>query len=64
MKISEKHSVGDSVEKVSGYKFSGVIVSSFTKTTGETRYVVECTVAGAEGMLHIFNHGQLRKVTR
>lgn len=55
-------SVGDRVEKVSGYKFPGVIVSAFLTLAGELRFVVECTIPGCEGMLHIYAENNLRKV--
>jgi hypothetical protein len=55
----QEFTVGDKVRKSYGYLFSGVIVSVF-KTLGEgQRVVVECTVAGANGILHIFNPKQL-----
>jgi len=47
--------VGDSVRKRQGYKFPGRVVSVFKKLDGQTRVVVECTAAGAEGMLHVFS---------
>jgi len=46
---------GDLVKKVKGYEFSGVVVASFLTLAGKKRYVVECTVPGAGGMLHIYN---------
>lgn len=51
----------DRVEKVSGYKFPGVIVSVFQTIAGETRYVVECTSEGTRGILHIYNGSQLKR---
>lgn len=54
--------VGDKVVKVNGYEFSGIIVSKFETLAGKIRYVVECTVEGAGGMLHIYNETQLLKV--
>ena len=57
--------VGDKVEKVSGYRFPGVIVAKFNKLDGETeRFVVECTATSVCGMLHIFNGKQLKKYER
>ena len=54
--------VGNKVEKVSGYRFPGVIVSKFNKLDGETeRFVVECTETSVCGMLHIFNGKQLKR---
>jgi hypothetical protein len=52
--------VGDKVEKVSGYKWPGVIVSVFDTLTGERRVVVECTVPEIAGALHIYNEKQLK----
>lgn len=51
--------VGDQVQKVRGYKFPGEIRSVFGTKSGQPRFVVECTVPGLEGMLHIFNAEQL-----
>jgi len=52
------------VEKIIGYQFPGVIRSVFRTGAGRLRCVVECTVPGCEGMLHIFNPDQLRAVPR
>jgi hypothetical protein len=54
--------VGDRVEKVSGYKWPGVVVSAFDTLSGERRVVVECTVAEIAGALHIYNEKQLTLV--
>lgn len=54
--------VGDKVEKVSGYKWPGVVVSVFDTLAGERRVVVECTAPDVKGALHIYNEGQLRLV--
>lgn len=54
--------VGDKVEKVSGYKWPGVVVSVFDTLSGERRVVVECTVAEIAGALHIYNEKQLKIV--
>lgn len=51
--------VGDKVEKVSGYKWPGVVVSVFDTLAGERRVVVECTVSEVKGALHIYNEQQL-----
>jgi len=51
-----KYKVGDWVKKYNGYDFVGEVRAAFTKTTGQTRYVVE---EGKSGMLHIFNEDQL-----
>lgn len=49
-------SVGDRVNKKTGYKFPGVVRSSFNTSKGEVRYVVELDELG---LLHIFNGEQL-----
>jgi hypothetical protein len=54
--------VGDKVEKVSGYKWPGVVVSVFDTLSNERRVVVECTVAEIAGALHIYNEKQLKVV--
>lgn len=51
-----KYTTGDLVQKLSGdYRFQGRVVSAFRKLSGEVRYVVE----NADGMLFLFNEGQL-----
>lgn len=50
---------GDRVRKVKGYKFPGVVVAAFTTLEGNWRYVVQCTREDTEGILHIYNAGQL-----
>jgi hypothetical protein len=54
--------VGDRVQKVKGYRWPGVIVAVFTTTTGQTRYVVECTVPEVAGALHIYAPEQIAKM--
>lgn len=54
-----KFTLGDKVQKVSGYSFTGVVVSAFRTLDGKERYVVQCTVPGAWGMLHIYSPDQL-----
>jgi len=54
--------VGDRVEKISGYKWPGVVVSVFETLTGERRVVVECTTPEVAGALHIYNEKQLTLV--
>ena len=55
--------IGDRVEKVSGYKYPGIIVAKFNKIDStEERFVVECTASVVSGMLHIFRENQLKKV--
>ena len=54
--------VGDKVEKTSGYKWPGAVVSVFDTLAGERRVVVECTVAEIAGALHIYNEKQLKIV--
>lgn len=51
--------IGDYVEKVSGYKWPGIVVSVFHTLSGERRVVVECTVPEVKGALHIYNEQQL-----
>lgn len=53
--IEPKFRVGAKVRKLKGYRFAGEVRAVFTKTTGETRIVVE----NGDGMLHIFNEGQM-----
>jgi len=50
--------IGDKVNKSKGYKFPGTVVSVFTTTTGELRFVVEMDEFH---LLHIFNRSQLIK---
>ena len=53
---------GDAVRKKRGYAFPGVVLSTFPTLRGETRVVVECTIPGCQGMLHVFNPDQLEKI--
>ena len=52
--------VGDLVEKVTGYRYPGIVVSVFQTTAGKTRYVVEAMHESFSGMLHIFHGEQLK----
>jgi hypothetical protein len=52
--------VNDHVEKVSGYKWPGVIRADFVTIRGERRFVVECTAPAVAGALHIFSPEQLK----
>ena len=54
--------VGDRVQKVKGYKWPGIIVAAFQTLSGQTRYVVECTVPEVAGALHIYAPDQIVKV--
>ena len=55
--------IGDRVEKISGYKYPGIVVARFNKLNStEIRLVVECTEPTVSGMLHIFCEDQLKKV--
>ena len=54
--------VGDSVVKIKGYKWPGVVRSVFTTSKGDWRVVVECTVPEVQGALHIYNPEQIQKV--
>ena len=53
------YAVGNKVLKPKGYAFPGKVVSVFSTTAGETRYVVELESADAGALLHIFNGDQL-----
>ena len=57
--LDDAFEIGDKVEKLSGYKYPGVVVAKFRTTAGKIRYVVECTAPDCQGMLHIFNAAQL-----
>ena len=52
----DKFKIGDKIYKPNGYKFSGIVVSVFKTTSGETRIVAELE---NNGMLHIFSESQL-----
>lgn len=57
--MSEEIKVGDQVQRVnSDYRFIGTVVSKFTKTTGQTRYVVE----DDRGVLFIWRLDNMEKV--
>ena len=53
--VNKELKVGDSVSKVKGYKYDGVIVAKFETLAGKERLVVD----NRDGMLHIFNESQL-----
>ena len=55
--------IGTPVEKVGGYPFPGTVVAAFHTLEGNERFVVEATGEAYQGMLHIFNGGQLRATT-
>lgn len=59
-----KFNIGQSVSKIKGYEYLGLVVAAFQTTKGEDRYVVESTSRGSRGMLFIFNEGQLAEDTR
>lgn len=61
--LNFKFNVGAQVDKVKGYSFHGEVRARFTTRAGKQRYVVESTVPGAEGMLHIYNEGNLKLST-
>lgn len=48
------------VQKTKGYKWPGIVVSQFLTTSGKERYVVECTVEGVKGALHVYSPEQLK----
>lgn len=50
------------VQKVSGYKWPGVIVAIFCNHSGQLRCVVECDAPEVEGALHIYNLGQIQRI--
>lgn len=52
--------LGDRVQKRTGYKWPGRIVSIFATLKGEVRFVVECTVPEVQGALHIYSYAQLK----
>ena len=54
--------MGQKVEKVSGYKWPGIVVAVFWTTSDDLRYVVECTVPEVAGALHIYSDAQLTEV--
>ena len=54
-----KFSVTDSVKKITGYSFDGVVVAVFKNTKGENRAVAELVGKNGGGMLHIFSENQL-----
>jgi hypothetical protein len=54
--------IGDKVEKVTGYKWPGVVVAVFDTLAGQRRVVVECTAEAVQGALHIYNENQLKIV--
>ena len=56
---SNKFAVGDQVVKQTGYSFPGEVRAVVITRAGRTRYVVEATGVGYDGMLHIFNSEQL-----
>ena len=53
--------IGGRVNKVSGYKWPGVVVAVFTTLAGKEHIVVECTIPEASGALHIYNPNQSEK---
>lgn len=53
--------IGDKVDKISGYRFPGTIVSKYETLKGEVRYVVEMDEYGLQ---HIFNESQLKILPR
>ncbi len=55
-----KFQIGDKVEKITGYKYPGIVVSVFVTTEKKLRYVVEADHRDFEGMLHIYSPEQLQ----
>lgn len=60
--MEQSFKVGDVVEKVSGYKWPGEVVSVFLTLSGKERVVVECTVPAVAGALHIYAPEQIKLV--
>jgi hypothetical protein len=56
--------IGDVVEKVAGYRWPGVVVSTFDTIDGKPRVVVECTAPEVSGALHIYAPAQLMMTGR
>tara|TARA_R100000541_G_scaffold10550_1_gene18401 strand:+ start:176 stop:361 length:186 start_codon:yes stop_codon:yes gene_type:complete len=56
--MTYKFEVGDKAFKPKGYKFPCTIVSIFKTTKGKVRIVAEMD---DNGMLHVYNEGQLEK---
>ena len=52
-----KFFVGDTVDKLKGYAFPGVVRCAFYTSEQQLRYVVE--FGGNSGLLHIFSEEQL-----
>jgi len=59
MKPKRKYSIGDRVQKISGYRWPGIVVAQFLTLDLKQRYVVECTVPEVAGALHIYSEDQL-----
>jgi hypothetical protein len=53
--------VGARVRKTRGYKWPGIVVADFRTLSGERRLVVECTIEGVRGALHIYAPEQLER---
>lgn len=51
---------GEIVIKTEGHDFRGVVIAKFHTLSGKLRYVVECTVPGAAGIVHIFAPRQIK----
>lgn len=54
--------IGDTVKKIKGYPFPGVVVADFKNYRGERRVVVEARHPDILGCLHIYNPEQLEVV--
>ena len=59
-----KFEVRDTVAKVSGYRFPGIVTGVVYKLDGSLRYIVEADHPDFEGMTHIFNGDQLKHRVR
>ncbi len=55
-----KFNIGDKVKKTGGdYRFDGIVVAAFAKTSGKHRFVVE----DDRGILHVFGETNLEMRT-
>lgn len=57
--VDSVFTIGQHVEKVSGYRFPGIVIGVAQKLDGKLLYLVECVATGAEGMCHIYSASQL-----
>jgi hypothetical protein len=55
------HFVGQTVQKIKGYKYPGIILVAFKTLDGKARYVVEADHPDFRGMLHIFSDNDIEE---